>query len=337
MALYQRGRVWYLDYYANGERVQESAKTTNRRDAEKLHSLRMSEVLRHVHVRDLRVSLDELSERYIEYAQTRKRSWKRDVQMLGNLKAFFGNPLLRDITPLRVEKFQEARVREVAPATVNRELALLKHMYFMAERWQLHVGNPVRLVRFLAENNLRFHTLSPEVERRLLAASPPYLRDMIQFAINTGLRTNEIFNLTWEEVDVEERLINLVTKKNQKVLTLPLNATALALLSGRQRHGVYVFSNPMTGDRFKDVKGALAAAVKRAGLRKVTWHMFRHTFASRLTRSGVDIVTVKDLLGHSNINVTMRYAHTNEVAKRSAVEKLNTSDSVVTVGSRSTK
>src|ERR1700741_2926105 len=108
MALYQRGRVWYLDYYANGERIQESAKTTNRRDAERLHSLRMSEVLRHVHVRDSRVSLDQLSERYIEYAQTRKRSWKRDVQMLGNLKAFFGNPLLRDITPLRVEKFQEA-------------------------------------------------------------------------------------------------------------------------------------------------------------------------------------------------------------------------------------
>jgi integrase len=58
-----------------------------------------------------------------------------------------------------------------------------------------------------------------------------------------------------------------------------------------------VFYNPMTGDKFKDVKAAIAAAVKRAGLGKVTWHMFRHTFASRLTREGVDIVTVKEYSG----------------------------------------
>jgi site-specific recombinase XerD len=83
-----------------------------------------------------------------------------------------------------------------------------------------------------------------------------------------------------------------------------------------------VFYNPMTGDRFKDVKGALAAAVKRAALPKITWHMFRHTFAFRLTRDGVDIVTVKELLGHSNISTTMRYAHSNDDARRRAVQRL---------------
>ena len=99
----------------------------------------------------------------------------------------------------------------------------------------------------------------------------------------------------------------------------------LAVVEARQgnQHGPYVFYNPMTGDKFKDVKGALAAAVKRAGLKKVTWHMFRHTFASRLTRDGVDIATVKELLGHSNISTTMRYAHSNDDAKRRAVERLN--------------
>ena len=93
----------------------------------------------------------------------------------------------------------------------------------------------------------------------------------------------------------------------------------------------------MTGDRFKDVKGALLAAVKRAGLPKVTWYMFWHTFASRLTRSGVDIVTVKELLGHANISVTMRYAHSNDDAKRRAVERLGTSDKIVTVVPRRAK
>jgi site-specific recombinase XerD len=75
----------------------------------------------------------------------------------------------------------------------------------------------------------------------------------------------------------------------------------------------------MTGDRFKDVKGAMAAAVKRAGLPKI---MFRHTFATRFTADGVDIVTVKELLGHADIKTTMRYAHSNDDAKRRAVQKL---------------
>ena len=78
----------------------------------------------------------------------------------------------------------------------------------------------------------------------------------------------------------------------------------------------------MTGDKFKNVKGAIAAAVKRAGLGKITWHMFRHTFASRLTGEGVDIVAVKELLGHSNISTTMRRAHSNDEAKRRAVQPL---------------
>jgi site-specific recombinase XerD len=66
----------------------------------------------------------------------------------------------------------------------------------------------------------------------------------------------------------------------------------------------------------------MAATVKRAGLPKITWHMFRHTFASRLTADGVDIVTVKELLGYADIKTTMRYAHSNDDAKRRAVQKL---------------
>ena len=79
-------------------------------------------------------------------------------------------------------------------------------MFNIAERWGQHQGtNPVRLVKFLPENNYRFRTLSEDEERRLLLASPPYLREMILFAINTGLRTNEIFNLAWKDIDIEQK------------------------------------------------------------------------------------------------------------------------------------
>ncbi len=122
-------------------------------------------------------------------------------------------------------------------------------------------------------------------------------------------------------------------------MEVPLNDTAFGILEARQavKHGPYVFYNPATGDRFYDVKLGLKAALKRAGLSGITWHTFQHTFASRLTRNGADLVIVKELLGHSTIVVTMRYAHSNDEAKRRAISKLPTSDKIVTIVPRAWK
>jgi integrase len=334
MALYQRGRTWYADYYADRTRVQESTGTSNRREAEKFLALRVSEVERSVYAKPVRASLPELWERYLRWARAHKRSWKRDEQMFGTLQGFFGAATLDAITPLRVEEFQQERVQQVAPATVNRETALLKHMFNMAEKWAIHRGgNPVRLVKFLPENNLQFRTMSEGEEQLLLEASPPYLREMILFAIHTGLRCGDIFDLRWEEVDLEQRRISIIMGKTRRRLDVPLNDTALDILRGKQavQHGPCVFYNPATGDRFFDLKAGLKAALRRSGLKGITWHTFRHTFASRLTRSGADLVTVKELLGHATISTTMRYAHSNHEAKARAVALLRSSDKIVTI------
>src|SRR5690242_8689883 len=158
MALYRRGQVWYADFYEQGKRVQESTGALNRRDAEKFLALRSSEVQRGVYVKPVVVSLREFGERFLAYAKMHKRSWRRDLQMLGHLEQHFGDVKLGDINALGVEQYQEKRVCKVSPATVNRELALLKHMFNVAEKWSMHHGtNPVRLVKFLPENNLKFH------------------------------------------------------------------------------------------------------------------------------------------------------------------------------------
>ena len=174
-------------------------------------------------------------------------------------------------------------------------------------------------------------TRSEDEERRLLLAPPPYLREMILFAINTGLRTNEIFNLAWAVPRRFRKRFRSRVGSRPSGFSSRSSLSVFVLYQRPPKHGRYVFHNPMTGDRFKDVKGALLATVKRAGLPNVTWHMFRHTFASRLTRSGVDIVTVKELLGHANISVPMRYAHSNDETKRRAVERLGTCDKIVPV------
>ena len=98
---------------------------------------------------------------------------------------------------------------------------------------------------------------------------------------------------------------------------MPLNDAALAVLEAKEaaKHGPYVFCNPVTGDRFFDIKAGWKATLRRAGLCGITWHTFRRTFASRLSLSGVDLVTVKELLGHSTGNTTMQYAHGNHDAR----------------------
>lgn len=115
MAVYQRGQVWYADFYnRTGNRVQESTGTRNRREAEKFLALRISEVRRGVYAKPAIVSLHELGERSLEYAKTDKRSWRRDEQMLGQLKRHFGDVDLRDINALRVEEYQQKRIRRSA-------------------------------------------------------------------------------------------------------------------------------------------------------------------------------------------------------------------------------
>ena len=138
---------------------------------------------------------------------------------------------------------------------------------------------------------------------------------------------------------MQQQRLKKIVKKSARPLSLPLNNAAFRVVEMRLavQHGPHVFYNPLTGDRFTDVNNALKAAGKRAKLAKVTWHMFRHTFASRLTRDGVDIVTVKELLGHSNISTTMRYAHSNDDAKRRAVNRLANSDNVVAIVPRTAK
>lgn len=260
--------------------------------------------------------------------------------MYGNLVRHLGAGMLESITPLRVEEFQQKRVQEVSPATVNRETALLKHKFNMAERWRLHHGsNPVRLVKFLPEDNLQFRTLGEDEEQRLLQFAPPYLRELILFAVNTGLRCGDIFTLKWEDVDIEEKRLSIIMGKTRRRLDVPLNGMALDILAAKAavKHGPFVFYNPATGDRFYDLKLGFKAILKRAALAGITWHTLRHTFASRLTRNGVDLVTVKELLGHATINTTMRYAHSNHEAKARAVAKLPTCDTPVTVVPRKTQ
>ncbi len=327
MAIYQRkAGIWYADFFADGKRVQVSTGTRNKREAEKFLALRISEAVRGQYAKPVRITLSEFGRQYMEYAKTNKRSWLRDQQIMVHLTGVFGPMPLGDIGALSIERYKIDRLKAPAsPATVNRELALLKHMFNLAEQWGLFRGrNPVKGIRFLPEDNLQYRSLSDAEEAELIRQCSPYLQDLVTFAIHTGLRFGDILNLKWEGVDLENQTIKVFVKKTRRFLDLPLNDAAAKVVRGWHgiRRNEYVFYNPETGEQWKDLWLGLKKACRKAGLKDITWHTFRHTFASRLTRAGADLVSVKELLGHSSITVTMRYAHTNREAKARAVRLL---------------
>jgi integrase len=337
MGVYKRGNVYWIDYYdQNRNRIQESSQSTSKRDAEELFTLRKSEILRGVYKKPVTIRFGEFGERYMEFAKANKRSWLRDEQMLTHLyKAFGKERPLAEINPLAIEDYKTHRKTKVSGSTVNRELALLKHMFNLAITWDLFLAvNPVRKVKFFREFNIGLRVVSPEEERKLLQHASPFIQDLIRFALNTGVRTGELFSLHWLSVDFKKGILTVFAPKTQRTREIPLNAEARKVLDAwwLNKKNEFIFYNPETGKPFVDLKEGFALACRRAEISGVTWHTLRHTFASRLVNSGVDIVTVKELLGHSSISVTMRYAHTNFESKRSAVLKLDGfGDNLVTV------
>jgi len=337
VAIYRRGEVWWIDYYdQNRKRVQESSQSSSKRDAEALYALRKSEIVRGVYRRPVKITFKEFGERYMEHAKANKRSWLRDEQMDRNLKGFFGGERqLTDFNPADIEGYKLYRRKEVSGSTVNRELALLKRMFNLAIDWELFRDlNPVRKVKFFRELNTGTRVVSPEEEERLIRNAAPFLQDVIRFALNTGLRTGEIFILSWSNVDFERNILNVFAPKTQKTRVIPINANTRKVLEAWAlgRKNEFVFYNFQTGKPFVDLKAGFALACRKAGITGVTWHTLRHTFASRLVSRGVDIVTVQQLLGHSSVTVTMRYTHTNLGSKHDAVAKLDAfGDTLVTV------
>jgi integrase len=215
------------------------------------------------------------------------------------------------------------------PASVNRELACLKYLYNLAIRWKQFFGqNPVSQVEFLEENNEISRILLPEEEARLLEVSSRYLRNIIIMALNTGMRKMEILSLKWEYVDLEGNMITLpqTNTKAKKTRRIPISwALRKALLEQKLMSGgsEFVFpSEESKNGHLSWLKHSFTTACRRAGIQGLRFHDLRHTAATRMIDLDVSVEKVSKILGHSDINLTMRrYAHPEDSLK-DAVEKL---------------
>ncbi len=269
---------------------------------------------------------------------------------------------LTGLTEFRIEKWRTAtlrRERKPAAATVNSHLQMLKTALNKAVAWRLLAANPIATVKKLKTDKTgRVRFLSADEETRLRAAletrdtvrrlkrananawrrergypewpaeNPNHLTAIVRLALNTGLRKGEIFGLRWTDVDLAGASLTIrgAGAKNGQTRYVPLNSEAIDVLTTWQQadgdHGEYVFAGREEGEPLDDVKKAWQPVLKAAAIDGFRFHDLRHTFASKLVMAGVDLNTVRELLGHSDIKMTLRYAHLAPEHKASAVAKL---------------
>jgi integrase len=328
VGLYRQGTNWYIDFYANGRRVRQKIGPSKKLAESVLNKQKTAVVeRRYLDIRKKsKVKFETLVEIYLNYAKANKRSWDRDRRSLKCLSTCFGGKYIYEISPYQIENYKIERLKALSPASVNRELACLKHMFNKAIEWGILETNPARRVRLLRENNQRLRYLTEEEIQNLYECCADHLRPVIVTALFTGMRKNEILKLKWEDIDFKQKIIFIRNSKNNESREIPISDQLMVALRNQRFKSPYIFAR-QDGKPFICIKTVFQNAVKRAGIKDFRFHDLRHTFASHLIMSGVDLMTVKDLLGHKTINMTLRYAHLSPDHKRQAVNSLRFFDS----------
>lgn len=332
--IYKRGRMWWIRYAGPDGRIRfESSQSTSFKDALGVLIKRKKEVMEgNSPMPSKRIgnhTFKELADSYLTWAH-RQRSFSSKRGFVLQLLEAFGNLPLRFFTTKLVEEFQTQRLTQGnKPATVNRLIATLKHMFTKAVDWDMveeEALKRVRKVKLLREDNRRLRFLSKEEMLRLLESCSSHLHPIVLTAFNTGMRKSEILNLRWNQVDFKHGFILLEVTKSGERREIPMNQILRETLRKipRRLNNPHVFTNGK-GKPYKDVKGSFASALRKAGIKDFKFHDLRHTFASHLVMEGVDLTTVKELLGHKTLNMTLRYAHLapgHKVRAVSVLEKL---------------
>jgi integrase len=252
-----------------------------------------------------------------------------------HLLPMLGDKEVDKLSRLDIMTWRAAQLKSVGAKTVKNRLAVLNRMLRFAVELEVIAAFPRVVPTKVTLPDPEW--LTDAELAQLLAAADPFWRAVMGFIANTGLRIGELRGLQWEFVDMKAQRIRIVyataghsdvlgSPKSHKPRTVPLNDAAQGILRGLPRLGAFVFCQPPKGLvlRYHPCRMGMAETVKKAGIRKVIgFHTLRHTFASHLAMRGCPLRTLQELLGHSSLQMTMRYAHVSPDVGQSAVALLN--------------
>jgi integrase len=350
VAIYQRGNQWWIEFSYKGKRYREAIGPDEDLARDVLAQ-------RRVEIRENRFFPDKVKEpdpvrfhdfakQYLEWAKANKKplSYRNLLSLMRQVNREFEQKTIQEITTWQIEKYKAKRKEEakkprkkigevknvipvrqakvIKPATVNRELALLKHMFTKAIEWGKLKENPAKKVKLLKGEVRRVRYLMPGEVQILLSNCADHLRPIVTVALNTGMRKGELLALMWNQVNFEQGIITLIETKNNERRDIPMNETVKATLKEIEPKGDHVFYDG-DGKTFRNVRRSFDTAIRKSKIEDFRFHDLRHTFASNLVMEGVDIMTVKELMGHKDLTMTLRYSHLAPNHKTKAVNILD--------------
>ena len=255
------------------------------------------------------VTLASLISEYKDYCRTNYVEASTFYYVLDNFYKLTGNKTLKQIGVNDIEKYKKARVNKVANSSINRELNCLSKMFSIAVENKYIQINPCLGVKRLRIENKPDRFLSIEEEKKLLESANPNLRLIILVALYTGMRQGEILNLKWKDLNLKEKYIKVLKTKNNKVRKIPLAQTLEEEFLKLPKLSEYVICNPLTRTKYNNIHKVFDATVKRAKIEHITFHQLRHSAATRMVEKGIDLVVVKEILGHADLSTTQKYSH----------------------------
>ncbi len=335
MSVYRRGDVYWYDFWFRGLRYRESTGLTNKQAATDVQSIRRAELAEGragiVRKEPCPQFEEFVNNDFLPWSEKQHaahpRTHLRYKVSCNRLVKCFGKLLLDAITTSGVESFKLERSEEVSPAGTNRDLAALRSMLNYATRKGLINRNPVQGVKLLSEPPGRMRIVSQEEQRKYLAKASQPLRDVATMILETGMRPEEVFTIRKENVHLAQGYVFVPTGKTRFARrNIPLTDAAKAVFKRRVKATQSPFVFPSRYDPSKPLttmKKAHEKALKEAKIKpRFRVYDLRHTFGSRSAMAGVDLPTLKELMGHSDISTTMRYIHPTPDHKKEALKKL---------------
>jgi len=318
--LRKKGEIWHIDKVIAGQLVRKSTGEKELELAER-YLAQLTEKLRKVVVYGERIehTFNEAAARFVEeYAH--KKSITRDIITLKAVMPYIGDLPLAQVHSGSIDKFiNDRKAAGVAAGTINRDVAMVRRVLSLAARlWRDDKGRPwldtVPMFQMIQGAARKPRPISYEEQDRLLKELPAYLADMVLFALNTGLRDQEICGMKWTDeckvsgLDSTVFIISEDRAKNGRERIVPLNSVSKSIINGRRGNGSdYVFS--YAGHKLARMRTeSWRQAREVVGLKEMRIHCLRHTFGMRLRAAGVSFEDRQDLLGHYAGRITTHYS-----------------------------
>ena len=320
-------KTWWVDFRHEGQRIRKRSPENSRAGAAHYEAVLRQRLARGEQLTQHQPAppprFEAFSRRWYDtYVTTNNKPSEQQSKRLilqNHLVPFFGQLRLDTITALKIEEFKAIKISDrLAPKSVNNFLAVLGKCLRCAEEWS-EIERVPRIKRLRVPPQT-FDFLTVEEANQLIRAAPDARwRAMITVGLRTGLRLGELLALDWTDVNLDTGILTvrrsafgkqMVAPKSNRIRHVPLAPEAQRALQATWQLSGLVFSPGRLSPMWRETAHRLIVRTcKTAGIRQIGWHVLRHTFASHLVTAGVSMKAVQELLGHSDIRMTMRYAH----------------------------